>query len=199
MTPNRKLAVAVSSLVLAAAIFLAAILGAYLPYHSDRLFLAPGVVLGGIAVSLAAYVVVSRLSNRPAVRRVIFVLFFLAMAVPVFSVLIRRVTYARFGLTVYGLLPVPALDITVNQHGILWFREKTHLITRAEIESLLAPGVQVAIIGCGWDQVAKVEASAFALSDRVEIKVLSTSEAFATYNTLVAQGKNVVLIAHTTC
>jgi len=39
----------------------------------------------------------------------------------------------------------------------------------------------------------------FALTDKLEIRVLSTQEALATYNSLVAEGKSVVLIAHTTC
>jgi hypothetical protein len=68
-----------------------------------------------------------------------------------------------------------------------------------EIESLLAPGVEVVIIANGWDGAARVEEAALHLSDKVEIRVLATPEAFEEYNNLVAEGKSVVLIAHTTC
>jgi len=64
---------------------------------------------------------------------------------------------------------------------------------------LLASNVQIVIVATGWDEVARVEGSVAGLTDRVEIRVLSTPEAFATYNSLVAEGRSVVLIAHTTC
>ena len=110
-----------------------------------------------------------------------------------------RISYSRFGLTVYGLVPIPTLDITVNQRGVLWFRPKTHLILREEIVSLLEPDTEVVVIGIGWDRIARVEADALPVASKVELRVLSTHEAFHLFNSLKAQGRRVVLIAHSTC
>ncbi len=110
-----------------------------------------------------------------------------------------RISYSRFGLTVYGLVPIPTLDITVNQRGALWFRPKTHLILREEIASLLEPDTEVVVIGIGWNRIARVEADALPVGSKVELKVLSTPEAFLLFNSLKSQGRRVVLIAHSTC
>ncbi len=111
---------------------------------------------------------------------------------------IGRVTYARFGLTVYGVIPVPVLDITIDAEGRLWFRNKTHLITAAEIERLAADGVEVAVIGIGWQCAAKVEESALGLP-RVSVRALPTAEALEECARLKASGTKVVLLVHSTC
>ena len=118
---------------------------------------------------------------------------------PVISTWIGRISYSRFGLTVYGLVPIPTLDITVDQRGALWFRPKTHLILREEIASVLEPDTEVVVIGIGWEQIARIEADALPVGSKAELKVLSTQEAFRLFNLLKSQGRRVVLIAHSTC
>jgi hypothetical protein len=109
-----------------------------------------------------------------------------------------RVTYARFGLTVYGLIPVPVLDITVDSHGMLWFRDKTHQITLEEVSPLLDVGTEIVLIGRGWEGAAIVDPAVLAI-EGVEIQVMNTEEAFAAYHDLKEQGRRVALLVHTTC
>ena len=137
--------------------------------------------------------------TKDGVRITILSIFGLLSVVPVFSVFMQRVTYSRFGFTVYGAMPIPMLDITVNQHGFLWFRTKTHRITREEIEAVLAPGVEIVVVGIGWDSIAQLTEDAKKIATTVDLRVLPTPEAFALYNELKAKGRNVVLIAHSTC
>ncbi len=178
-------------------IVLTLIVWTYLAEYPSRFLASALVFAGGASISLVLGVAIARArSAKWGIAAVIVVLALLAM-VPV-SHLIGRVTYACFGLTVYGIIPVPVLDITVDAAGRLWFRNKTHLITAAEIEQLATDGVEVVVVGIGWQSVAKVEERAFRLP-RVSVLALSTPEALEEYARLKASGTKVVLLAHTTC
>jgi len=132
MTTNRKLAFVVMFLLLAAALFSALIVHAYLPEHSGAPILSLLLMVASLPASLVAYRLVSRLPGSPGIRRAVIIGLVAIVGVPLLaSPFIHKITYARFGFTVYGLLPIPALDITVNRNGLLWFREKTHRITHA--------------------------------------------------------------------
>ena len=109
-----------------------------------------------------------------------------------------RITYARFGLTVYNLLPVPFLDVTVSAQGRLWFRDKTHWVSIDEVQGLLSPGVEVLVIGTGWEGAVRVD-PAVAAPEGVEVRALPAPEALALYNQYRAHGRRVALIAHSTC
>ena len=111
----------------------------------------------------------------------------------------KQVTWSRFGFTVYGVVPIPFLDINVNQQGSLWFRAKTHTITVDEIQALVSSETTVIVIAQGWDSVAQLEDSVYFEFPNLEIHELSTPEAFEKYNELTKQGVKVVLIGHTTC
>ena len=54
-------------------------------------------------------------------------------------------------------------------------------------------------IGNGWDSVAQVEDAVKTDYPDVELHILPTPEAVKMYNSLVSQGRLVVLIAHSTC
>jgi hypothetical protein len=109
-----------------------------------------------------------------------------------------RISYARFGLTVYGLIPVPTLDLTVGPRGGLWFRDKSHSLSLQEVEHLLSPEVETLIVGTGWEGGMHVSSAIRELSG-IEIRVLRTPAAFELFNAYRSEGKTVVLIAHSTC
>ncbi len=113
------------------------------------------------------------------------------------SCLIGRVTYAEFGLTTYGIIPDTALDITVDSNGLLWFRDKSHLITETETVRLLDDKVEIAVIGTGGRHAAKLAAG---VAEQISVKlvVLPTPDAFAGLQRLKAAGHSVVLLAHST-
>ena len=110
----------------------------------------------------------------------------------------HRITFARFGCTLYGLIPIPTLDITVGPNGGLGFRKKTHLLTMDEVKPVLKPGVELLIIGIGWEEQMKVEPAVRELPG-IDIQILPTPDAFALYNRSIRDGKKVALIAHSTC
>jgi hypothetical protein len=137
----------------------------------------------------------ARRSRRRKVLLSLLVLFLLWAGTAVWPGGIR---YSRFGFTVVGAVPVPLIDFTIGSSGVPGYRTKSHTITRAELEPLIAPGVEHLVIACGWDRVARVDADARAFPG-VTVEILATPDAFARYNALRIQGKRVALLAQTTC
>jgi hypothetical protein len=171
--------------------------GAILGEHFHRLALA--FLLGGGATAFAAGYLLSRLPDTRASRAAVLAAAGAVAILPPLSTLYpSRITYARFGATVFGLLPIPALDITVGPRGGLGFREKSHRVTRAEVEGLIGPGVEIVVIGTGWDGVVTVDADVRRIPG-VDVRALPTPEAYRLYNRLRSEGRRVVLLAHSTC
>jgi hypothetical protein len=108
------------------------------------------------------------------------------------------IRYSRFGLTVVGAVPIPLIDFTIGPGGVPGYRTKSHRITRAELETLVAPGLEHLIIADGWHRAARVDSDARSFPG-VTVEILATPDAFARYNALRKQGKRVALLAHTTC
>ncbi len=159
---------------------------------------APAIVVAtGCILAATVALTVLRAKSRGWGIAAILIALLIVSAYPI-SCLIGRVTFAEFGLTTYGIIPVPALDITVDSNGLLWFRDKTHLITETEITRLLDDNVEVAVIGTGWNNAARL-AAGVAENIPVKLVVLSTPEAFAEFHRLKAAGVSAVLLAHSTC
>ena len=153
----------------------------------------------GLITAAVLFAIVTVLPDKKWVRITIISVFGLLSSAPLLSVVAQRITYSQFGFTVYGAIPVPVLDITINRHGILWFRQKTHQITREELDALVSPGVEIVVVGIGWDSFAKLTDDAKLISTTIDLRVLPTPAAFALYNKLKAEGRKVVLLAHSTC
>lgn len=199
MKRNRKTAIALATMLSLIATVVSWIVFTFLPISPERSSLTMGCLIVGLICSSVLYFLVTKLPDKSWVRVTAFALFALFVFAPLASALVPRITYSRFGFTVYGAIPIPILDITVNRHGALWFRTKTHQITRAELEALITPGVDVVVVGIGWDRIARLTDEAQLLGDSVELRVLATPEAFILYNRLKAEGRGVVLLAHSTC
>lgn len=199
MARNRKTASLLAGMTLFVSLMASLVIFIYLPHAVERYWYTSVCVLAGLLVSGAVYFAVSLLPDRRLFRTAAIGLFCAVALVPVASVFYGQITYSRFGLTIYGAVPIPALDITVNRNGLLWFRTKTHQITRSEIEKLLAADVEVVIVGNGWSSIARLTDEAELLADILDLRVLPTPDAFALYNSLRRQGKCVVLLAHSTC
>ena len=97
--------------------------------------------------------------GNPFTARTMTALFYpLALfLIPILSLFLGRIIYSRFGLTVYGLVPISALDVTVDSIGLFWFRDNTHAINLGEITPLISSEIEIIIIGTGCHEVAKVE------------------------------------------
>jgi hypothetical protein len=191
----------VSLLALVAGVAYAAATYVFLPDSEIRLPLTAGLLLLGLAGFGLVHIVSTKLTKRRAGQLIVpLILIALVLAPPLSMLWPGTITWATFGFTLYGAIPVPALDVIVNQDGILWFREKTHRITLDEVVRITGDGsdVEVLVIGTGWDQVATVEPEVLALPE-IRVMILRTKEAFDLFNQLKKEGKRVVLFAHTTC
>jgi hypothetical protein len=196
---NQKTAVLVAVVAFLVALLLSIIVYAYLPLHSQRSFLVLALLIGGTATAFALQWVVTRLPDSRWYRGIALVLAALLITAPLTSAALKTVTYSRFGFTVYGIIPVPFLDITVNRNGLLWFRRKTHQITTDEIRKLIDSKTEAIVIADGWDRIANVEESLEREFPQIKIYILSTPDAFKKYNELASDGVSVVMLAHTTC
>jgi hypothetical protein len=197
---NRVAGILVGLASLALSSIVAGILCAYLTeYGERRIILAAAVVAVGVVVGVVVYALVSRhcKSNWHAV--IVVALLIVLLLAPLASMAYPgKVVYSRFGFTVYGIIPVPVLDITVGPRGGLWFRDKSHFISIDEVQPLLSPDVEILVVGIGWDSAVRVD-SAIEQIEGIEIHVLPTPEAFDLFNRYVSEGRRVVLVAHSTC
>ncbi|MEQ1826227.1 MAG: MTH938/NDUFAF3 family protein [Pirellula sp.] len=199
MQNNQKTAFSLGGMGILLSLVLAWITWEYLPISSQRWSLTIACAACGFGFSLACYWITTRLPDRSVWRYLCVLLFLIAVSAPLLSSLFPHISYARFGLTVYGVTPVPYLDITINRNGVLWFRPKTHWITSEELNALMTEDVEVVVVGIGWDSIAQLSDDAKALASTVDLRVLSTPLAFALYNQLRREGRIVVLLAHSTC
>lgn len=199
MKHNRKTAAVLAATVAIMAIVASWIVFKFLPISPERLTLTSVCILVGVVCSVALYFAVTKLPDKHWVRLTTSSLLVLCATIPIMSAVVPRITYSRFGFTVYGATPVPFLDITINRHGLLWFRPKTHQITREELETLISPSVEVVVVGIGWDSIAQLTDDAKLLGDSLDLRVLPTPQAYVLYNKLKTEGRIVVLLAHSTC
>ncbi len=194
----RGLAIAVTAATLSAVgIAISIIAGKYLTEYDQSLQIAGVSAL----VTVIGVIAALRILPRRDSPRASFVLAGLSLTLSLVvlgSIFIGRVTHSHFGFTVYGAIPIPALDITIDSNGLLWFRDKTHRITVDEVRPLLSGSTQLVIIGIGWEERAKIDPAVLELlGDKA--RVLETKAAFEAFNRARTEGKQVVLLAHTTC
>ncbi len=200
MKPGKVIGGAAGGVMVALSLATAGIVYAYLTeYGESRLTVAALVVAVGIGIAAAIYLLASKYCRSTRSAIIILSLLAAMLLIPLLSMVYPgRVTYARFGLTVYGIIPVPVLDITVGSNGMLWFRDKSHFISASEVQPLLSPEVKVLVIGTGWNNVLKVDPAILDI-EGVEVHILPTPAAIDLFNRCVSEGRKVVLVAHSTC
>ena len=190
----------IGAILFVLSVLIAGIVWAYLTeYGLQRIAISLVIVAVGAGVAAVSYLLVVRYC--PSRRSSLAIVSFLVMLllVPTLSMFYPgKVTYARFGLTVYGAIPVPTLDVRVGPGGFLWFRDKSHFVSIEEVESLVSPNLEVLVIGTGWHRAVSVD-PAIQEIEGIEVHILRTPAAFELFNELVSSGKRVALIAHSTC
>lgn len=142
---------------------------------------------------------ISKLCRTSKSLYVVLSVLILLLLIPLISMFLPgKITHSRFGLTVVGFIPVPVLDVTVSEHGVLWFRDKSHFISVEEIEPLLSPDVEIIILGIGWQKAVEVDEKIREIKN-AEVIIEPTPEAYRIFNESKSEGKKVILIAHSTC
>lgn len=200
MKRNWALGILVGVALLGAAATAAGVICAYLTEYGERRMIAAAAVAAlGVGASFAGYILASKhCTSRKRTVATLSLLLALLLAPLASMVYPGMVTYSRFGLTVYGIIPVPVLDVTVGSHGGLWFRDKSHYVSIDELRPLLSPDVEVVVIGIGWHSAVDVD-PAIRQMEGLEVHLLPTPAAFALFNRCVLEGRPAVLIAHSTC
>jgi hypothetical protein len=188
-----------SVIVLSVSMTLAGLLWTNLTkYGLKRQVLAAFAAVLGICLAVAVYLLVSKYcKSRKWAIIIISVLLLLLVASPLSMLYPGKITYSCSGLTVYGIIPVPILDVIIGPNGWLRFRDKSHCIPVQEVQALLSPDVEVIVIGIGWNSEAVADAAIRDIPGR-EVHILPTPDAFKMFNKCVSEGKKVILIAHST-
>ena len=106
----------VGFVLFALSVLVAGIVWAYLTeYGLQRIALSVAIAAVGAGVAAAAYLLLVRYCQSRRCSLVVVSLLVVLLLVPTLSIFYPgKVTYSRFGLTVYGLISVPSLDITVS-------------------------------------------------------------------------------------
>ena len=79
--------------------------------------------------------------------------------------------------------------------------DTTHQMGDWEAEQLVADNPEVIVVGNGWDGVLEINSKFKVQSAKlgIELKTFRTPQAMEEYNKLVAEGKKVSALIHTTC
>ena len=198
MVRNRKTAFIFAAAVLLMAVACAVLYYLFIPDDPKKFIVAVFILLIGTLAAYLANWIVGKLPDSIVTRICVLGLIAVVVALPFISTSMKQVTYSRFGLTVYGVLPLPLLDFTINGKGELNLRTKTDMITVEEVRALVDSKTTVIVIAQGWDSVAEVDEMIHIEFLNLEIHELSTPEAFEKYNELIRKGVKAVLVAHTT-
>ena len=196
---KRAIGVLVGIIILSVSLLVAGIVWVYLTEYGQRRMAAVVISVVGAGVTVLAYLLVVRCCRNTRCSFAVISLLAVLLLVPTLSMFYSgKVTYSRFGLTVYGAIPVPVLDITVDSDGCLWFRDKSHFVSIEEVKRLISSDVEVLIIGTGWHGAVRIDPAVQEI-EGIEVHILRTPAAFDLFNGFVSSGKTVVLIAHSTC
>ena len=197
MKRNQKTAFVFSAVLLLIAVAYAVLYFLFIPDDPKMFINIIFILIIGLLVTVVANWLVRKMPDSVVTKLLVFGVIALLVASPFISASMKQITWSRFGFTVYGVVPIPLLDITVDQEGSLWFRTKKDTITVADVRALVNSETTVIVVAQGWDSVAQVDGSIYMEYLNVKIHELSTPEAFEKYNELTRQGVKVVLVGHT--
>lgn len=197
MKRNQKTAFVFSAVLLLIAVAYAVLYFLFIPDDPKMFINIIFILIIGLLVTVVTNWLVRKMPDSVVTKLLVFGVIALLVASPFISASMKQITWSRFGFTVYGVVPIPLLDITVDQEGSLWFRTKKDTITVADVRALVNSETTVIVVAQGWDSVAQVDGSIYMKYMNIKIHELSTPEAFEKYNELTRQGVKVVLVGHT--
>ncbi len=196
---NRRTASLIASITFILSCGLGILYFFYLPIARERPIAAWSVAAVGVLLAWVLYFLVRKLPNRLWARTLAVLVFFFIITVPISSRWCQRINHARFGFTLYGAMPVPLLDLSIDADGWLLPRVKSHEIKREELERLAQKNPEVIIVALGWDSVSALNEEAQAFAETMDVREVSTEEAVQLYNQLKSEGVRVALLLHSTC
>ena len=94
-------------------------------------------------------------------------------------------------------------DVIVHKNGVEegWWRKEGHKVCMDDIKRILDLNPEIVVFGTGAYGRVKVEDEVikYLKKNGIDVYVLETEEAVKLFESLLKQGKNVVLAAHLTC
>jgi hypothetical protein len=82
-----------------------------------------------------------------------------------------------------------------------WWRKRGHLLAVEDLQSVIAAGPSVIIVGCGASGMMKIpgETRQSLQEEGIELIALDTHKAVARFNELAEKNENVAAALHLTC
>ncbi len=94
-------------------------------------------------------------------------------------------------------------DVIVHKNGVEegWWRKEGHKVCMDDIKRILNLKPEIVVFGTGAYGRVKVEDDVIEYLKKkgIDVYVLKTAEAVKLFESMLKQGKNVVLAAHLTC
>jgi len=94
-------------------------------------------------------------------------------------------------------------DVIVHKNGVEegWWRKEGHKVCMDDIKRVIDLNPEIVVFGTGAYGRVKVEDNVIEYLKRkgIDVYALETKEAIKLFESLLKQGKNVVLAAHLTC
>jgi hypothetical protein len=164
-------------------------------YMPEHLLAAPVMLIMAVAGTCAAWWAHRIIKHERAVLALFVIGTVMNLLTPASALWPGGITDSRFGVTVVGVMPLPAFDVRISAGGVAWFRAKSHRVTLEEAQPLLQDA-DVLVIATGWHGVVQVDP---AVAHDPRVRALRTGEAVEPYRQLRAQGIRVAIILHSTC
>jgi len=82
-----------------------------------------------------------------------------------------------------------------------WRRKRGHVLAAEDLQSVIAAGPSILVVGCGASGMMKVpqETRQVLQEEGIELIALDTGKAVAEFNQLAKKGENVAAALHLTC
>ena len=151
MKRNQKTAFVFSAVLLLIAVAYAVLYFLFIPDDPKMFINIIFILIIGLMATAVANWLVRKMPDSVVTKLLVFGVIALLVASPFISASMKQITWSRFGFTVYGVVPIPLLDITVDQEGSLWFRTKKDTITVADVRALVNSETTVIVVAQGWD------------------------------------------------
>ncbi len=175
--------------------------------EQSNLFWAVGLSLLIMLLALGSWLLVgSRRTRRPFLG--ILLLLILGLGFSRYHFRAAGIHYARYGLTVYRGIPIPLVDIMIRPDGSWRCVDKKHFFNFRDRRFLLRQKAPIIIVASGYqgrggkgfpqDRISQFIYNPFSFN-LSQVIILPTPDAVQRFNYLKTQGKDVLLILHSTC
>ena len=163
------------------------------------------------AIGFVCVFLVLHLSQYRPIRWALTVLLVATIGVQAWAFVHYRndnIVHAQRYLTIYKGIPIVFYDVLIFPDGTFRLVDKKHYFNRRDQRFLLKRKPDILLIASGWDGVggrgfetnAPVQFIYNQFTEHMtQVLILPTPQAYETFNRLKREGKNVLLVLHSSC